>query len=304
MIDTENGRGELYVGATIGGTKIEQFIYGRINAPYTPAKYIEAIKALEEALGEGGVIIIDSLSHAWAGEGGLLEQQGREADRGGNSFAAWRKVTPEHNRLVDSLIQSKCHIMATMRSKTEYTQVEDERGKKQVKKLGMAPIQRDGMEYEFTIFFDIDANHCVSPSKDNTNLFDNMYFKPTVETGKAILAWLETGSDTPAPEQPKPEPTKVTPPAESHDNAATPITDADVESLLKESVKHEGGWEKVGEMLNTRGMPSLEGKSKDEKKATYFEYLKTKFTRNEFDTLVKQVKALPFKSQANRGGNA
>jgi hypothetical protein len=82
-----------------------------------------------------------------------------------------------------------------------------------------------------------------------------------------------------------------------------PITDADVDSLLKESVKHEGGWEKVGEMLNTRGMPSLEGKSKDEKKATYFEYLKTKFTRGEFDALVKQVKGMPFKSQANRGGN-
>ena len=99
-------------------------------------------------------------------------------------------MTPKHNALVAALLQSRCHIIAAMRSKMEYTQVE-ENGKKQVKKLGMSPIQRDGMEYEFTVFIDLDHHHTATATKDRTTLFDGQYFVPTVETGKALLAWLE-----------------------------------------------------------------------------------------------------------------
>lgn len=88
------------------------------------------------------------------------------------------------------MLQSKCHIIATMRSKMEYTQVE-ENGKKQVKKLGMSPIQRDGMEYEFTVFMDLDHNHMASTTKDRTTLFDGKYFVPGSGTGKLLLDWLE-----------------------------------------------------------------------------------------------------------------
>lgn len=204
MIDTENGSGELYVGTTVGGVTIGQYLYGRIEAPFTPQKYIEAIKALEQAGVD--VIIIDSLSHAWAGEGGLLDVHGKEADRSGNSWSAWRKVTPQHNQLVEAMLQSRCHIIATMRAKTEYAQVEDDRGKAKVKKLGMAPIQRDGMEYEFTVMLDIDINHVATASKDRTGLFDQQYFTPTADTGRKLLAWLETGTDAPAPEEQTAEP--------------------------------------------------------------------------------------------------
>jgi hypothetical protein len=99
-------------------------------------------------------------------------------------------VTPKHNELVDAMLQSKCHIIATMRSKMEYAQVE-ENGKKQVKKLGMSPIQRDGMEYEFTVFIDLDQQHTATATKDRTTLFDGQYFVPTIETGRTLLAWLE-----------------------------------------------------------------------------------------------------------------
>ena len=89
-----------------------------------------------------------------------------------NAFSAWRKVTPLHNKLVDAMLSSKSHIIATMRSKTEYIQVENERGKSEIRKVGLAPVQRDGMEYEFGLIFDLGMNHMCTVSKDRTGLFD------------------------------------------------------------------------------------------------------------------------------------
>ena len=182
VIDSENGSAELY--AHLGGYSVLT-----IEAPYDPQKYINAIHIAEQSGFE--VIIIDSLSHAWNGEGGILDQQGKVADvkYKGNSWAAWRECTPKHNALVEAMLKSSCHIIATMRSKTEYAQV-TENGKTGIKKLGMAPIQRDGMEYEFTAVFDLSLEHVVSISKDRTGLFDGHYFKPDVMTGRKLLTWL------------------------------------------------------------------------------------------------------------------
>jgi len=189
MIDTERGSGELY-------DHLGEYDVCTIHPPFEPKKYVEAIRAAEDLGYE--TIIIDSLSHAWVGQGGLLDVHGHIADKTGNSWSAWRQVTPKHNELVDAMLQSKCHIIATMRSKMEYTQVE-ENGKKQVKKLGMSPIQRDGMEYEFTVFIDLDQQHTATTTKDRTTLFDGQYFVPTIETGRTLLAWLENnGQAAPA----------------------------------------------------------------------------------------------------------
>jgi len=181
MIDTERGSGELY-------DHLGEYDACTIHPPFEPRKYVETIRAAEDLGYE--TIIIDSLSHAWVGQGGLLDVHGHIADKTGNSWSAWRQVTPKHNELVDAMLQSKCHVIATMRSKMEYAQVE-ENGKKQVKKLGMSPIQRDGMEYEFTVFIDLDQQHTATTTKDRTTLFDGQYFVPTVETGRTLLAWLE-----------------------------------------------------------------------------------------------------------------
>lgn len=186
LIDTEHGSGDLY--AHLGDYDVIS-----VSAPYTVPKYREAIKAFEDA--GYSTIIIDSLSHAWAGDGGLLDKQGKMADRGTNSFAAWRTITPEHNALVDSMLQSPCHIIATMRAKQEYVLETNDKGKQQPKKVGMAPVQREGMEYEFTVMLDVDMSHIASASKDRTSLFDGQFFKINEETGKTLLAWLETGSD-------------------------------------------------------------------------------------------------------------
>jgi hypothetical protein len=184
LIDTEHGSGDLY--AHLG----EYDVIG-IEAPYTVAKYTQAIKAFEDA--GYNTIIIDSLSHAWAGDGGLLDKQGKMADRGTNSFAAWRTITPEHNNLVDAMLRSPAHIIATMRAKQEYVLETNDKGKQQPKKVGMAPVQREGMEYEFTVMLDVDMQHIASASKDRTGLFDGQFFKISKETGKKLLEWLETG---------------------------------------------------------------------------------------------------------------
>jgi len=182
MIDTEHRSGELY-------DDITNYDVCTIEAPFTPDKYTEAIKAAESA--GYGTIIIDSLSHAWAGEGGLLDLQGKIVDSGkGNSYTAWRFVTPKHNALVEAMLQSKCHIIATMRSKMAYA-LQQNGNKSEVVKVGMEPIQRDGTEYEFTICFNIAIDHTASASKDRTRLFDGQFFKITPETGTKLKTWLE-----------------------------------------------------------------------------------------------------------------
>ena len=159
LIDTENGSGDLYAGMK----GIPEYDVCTLAAPYTVQKYLEAIR---DAEGSGyDVIIIDSLSHAWAGDGGLLDQQGKIADSGrGNSYTAWRQITPMHNKLVEAMLTSPCHIIATMRAKTEYVLETNDKGKQTPKKVGMAPVQREGMDYEFTVVFDLDANHNATPS--------------------------------------------------------------------------------------------------------------------------------------------
>ena len=187
MIDTEHGSGDLYS---------DKFDYDilRLSPPYECKKYIEAIK---EAESQGyDVIIVDSLTHAWAGEGGLLDMKDKIVQSGkGNDWTSWRYVTPLHNQLVESILQSKCHIIATARSKMKYAP-EEENGKiKRVRKVGLDPVLREGMEYEFTVVLDISSEHVATSSKDRTGLFDGQFFTPSRETGHKILSWLKQGSN-------------------------------------------------------------------------------------------------------------
>ncbi len=191
LIDTEHGSGDLYADLLPEGYDVLQ-----LTPPFTPARYIEAIHALEDA----GVqtIIVDSLSHAWTGEGGSLDRHGKITDRSGNSWQAWRQVTPEHNALVEAMLQSPCHVIATMRAKTEYVQEKDERtGRQVVRKIGLAPVMRDGIEYEFTIFMELDSQHLAHVGKDRTRLFDGMILRPDAQMGRELLAWLDSGAQEP-----------------------------------------------------------------------------------------------------------
>jgi len=187
LIDTENKSASLYA---------DRFDFDTLNIdpPYTVQKYADAIKLATEAGYE--VLIIDSISHVWAAEGGLLtkkeelDARGAGGDRKHKShFANWGAITKEHETFKAWLLKSNIHMICTMRSKQEY--VQDANGA--VKKVGMAPVQRDGMEYEFTTVLDIAMNHSASASKDRTSIFDGQFITPSAETGKAFMKWLNSG---------------------------------------------------------------------------------------------------------------
>lgn len=178
MIDTENGSGNVY-------SNLCDYDICNLSAPYYPQKYIQCIHEAEQAGYE--IIIIDSISHEWNGEGGCLDLHTRETASGkGNSFTAWAKITPLHNMFVQALTASPCHIIATIRSKTDHI-INDSR---QVVKVGLAPVQRDGIEYEFSTVFDISASHLASVNKDRTALFGDTPFKISPDIGARLRKWL------------------------------------------------------------------------------------------------------------------
>ncbi|WP_294636586.1 ATP-binding protein [uncultured Aquabacterium sp.] len=189
VIDTEHGSASLY-------SDLCEFDTLELTAPYSPERYIEAIKAAERAGYD--TLIIDSTTHEWSGSGGCLEinEQTAQAKFRGNTWSAWNETTPRHRRFIDAMLQSKMHIIATGRSKTETSQEDAGNGKKKVVKLGMKTEQRDGFEYEFTVVLDlVHDGHYALASKDRTNLFGSTPFRISDQTGKDLSAWLESGAD-------------------------------------------------------------------------------------------------------------
>lgn len=189
MIDTENGSGDLYC-------HLGNYDIASLTAPYDPRKYAQLIHEAEQAGYE--IIIIDSLSHEWNGTGGCLDLQMRvaETSKSQNSYVAWGKVTPLHNAMFEAILSSPCHIIATMRSKTDYLQCRNDAGRMEIKKIGLAPVQREGSDYEFSTVFDLSDNHMASVSKDRTGIFDGQVFTLTQDTGKILRKWLDAGEET------------------------------------------------------------------------------------------------------------
>ena len=195
VIDTERESANLYYD--LCGNN-EKYLVGQINAPYTPQKYLEALKVCEESGIE--VAIIDSLTHAWTAEGGLLDIHASavKKQKTANSYTAWGDVTPLHRKLVDAILTSPIHIISTVRSDTEYSQEKDANGKTVVKKVGMKPQFRKGLDYEMTIVFSLEQNHMATITKSRINTFPvNDTVLPTFETGQKLLKWLNEGDDAP-----------------------------------------------------------------------------------------------------------
>jgi hypothetical protein len=192
---------------------------------FEPLTYVKAIESAEDA--GYAAIVIDSLSHAWSGIGGALEQVDKAKDRSNskNSFDAWRSVTPMHNALVDAMLRSKCHIIVTMRVKTEYVIEENERGKKAPRKVGLAPVQREGLEYEFDVVADIDPDHKMVVTKSRFKaLADAVITKPKAADFKGLVDWLYDG--VPA----------LPPPPPSQPEAKTPTPDSEAKARLRRVV--------------------------------------------------------------------
>lgn len=173
VIDSENGSADLY--AHVGDYNIIKL------KSFSPNDYVEAITMCENAGME--VIIIDSTSHCW---NYLLEYH---ASLPGNSFTNWQKINPLEKKFIDKILQCNAHVIATMRVKQDYV-LSDKNGKMVPEKVGLKAIQRDGIDFEFTIVLDIDIKHNAVASKDRSQLFDSLPpFVITEATGKVLLDW-------------------------------------------------------------------------------------------------------------------
>lgn len=206
VLDSENNSAALY------SDKFEGWEYFTlpIAPPYTARKYLDAIDlATREKF---DCLIIDSLTHVWAGEGGLLQQkEALDSRSGSNSYTNWQQITKVHEAIKSKILYSPINIITTMRSKQEYVMEANHNGKMAPKKVGLKPIQRDDLEYEFTVVFDIGMDHQYLVSKDRTDLFDGCVGKVTEETGKQIGDWLcgdIATPDMPDAAPPAPEPVK------------------------------------------------------------------------------------------------
>jgi hypothetical protein len=184
IIDTENGSADLY-------SNLGNYNVFTLKAPFSPERYIEAINICESAKME--VIIVDSITHEWEGIGGILSISDSMV---GNSYTNWAKLTPRHNAFIQSLLQSNCHIITTVRRKQDYEMTTNNNGKLVPQKVGLKEVTREGFEYELTVNLELDTKHNASCSKDRTGLFvGKPDFVPTEDTGKALLEWCESGTD-------------------------------------------------------------------------------------------------------------
>lgn len=182
IIDTENNSASLY-------SHLGDFNVLSLNEPYAPERYIQAIEVCEKE--EIEVVIIDSITHEWSGKGGCLELH----EQLGGRFQDWAKITPRHQAFIDKILNSNCHVITTVRRKTDYSLDKDGNGKTKVMKLGTKEITRDGFEYELTVNFElINDNHLVTASKDRTGLFSGKpEFVINSSTGKKLIEWCNLG---------------------------------------------------------------------------------------------------------------
>jgi hypothetical protein len=188
VVDTENESASLYA---------DSFAFDTIplGPPFTTARYVQCIDAVQKSGYD--VIILDSITPQWDGEGGILRRkEGMDHRPGSNGYANWATFTPEHEAFKQTMMQTPMHLIATMRSKQDYILVANDKGKQVPKKVGLAPIQRDQMDYEFTLVFDIGVDHRGEVSKDRTGLFNEKIVNlADPATAEAIRGWLEHGKE-------------------------------------------------------------------------------------------------------------
>ena len=195
LIDTEHERGRFY--ANRDDLKTGAFLYASLTPPYSAERYITYVKEAANAVGEDGVIIIDSFSHAWDNEGGVLDYKSEVAkQQGKNDYTAWADAGKVQNNLVNTILSVPCHTIITMRAKMAYAMEVNDRGKTVPVKIGLAPVQRENTEYEFDVCFQIAQNHIAGISKDTTFL-DGWSGVITPELGSQLNDFLSKGVNLP-----------------------------------------------------------------------------------------------------------
>jgi len=198
LVDTERGSAEKYADLFEFDTlPLESF-----SPDLVP-------KLIETAAAQGyRVLIIDSLSHFWSGTDGELDQVEKVKRRlRDNGFAAWREITPKHNRMIDAMLAAPIHILVSMRVKTEWVMETDERtGKTKPRKIGLQPVMRDGIEYEFDVCGDMDQENTLQITKSRCpQLSGGVFQKPGKELAEALKQWLRSEAAPRSDEQPPSE---------------------------------------------------------------------------------------------------
>ena len=225
VIDTEHESASKYVGEAPDG--YAWAFDTAVLTDFSPDRYTELIQMASRA--GYSVLVIDSLSHAWEGSGGALELKDRAGAGGGNQYTAWRMVTPLHNHMIEAILQANCDVITTMRSRQDYVQETDDRGKVvAIRRVGMAPVQRPGMEFEFDIVADMDWDHVLTVGKTRCSAIDGLkVHKPGPAFMTPVINWLATGAmrEMPvfAPTPPAP-PVAPTPPPANTNAAGAALT--------------------------------------------------------------------------------
>lgn len=209
VIDTERGSASKYVG-------LNGWAFDTVQPDsYSPLSLVELLGLA--AGSEYGCVVVDSLSHYWMGVDGMLEQADRRA-KGGNSFSGWKEVRPEERRMIDALVAYPGHVIATMRSKTEFVIEQNERGKSVPRKVGLKPEQRDGMEYEFDVVGDMDQKNTLTVVKSRIHTLSNAVVPfPGEEFAHQIRDWLSEGDKIPTVAEYRKRALKLTTPLELKD---------------------------------------------------------------------------------------
>lgn len=182
VLDTENGSAELY-------SHLGEFNHVPLSSPFSPGRYVEAIKFIESQK-DIELIIIDSISHEWEADGGCLELQ----TTFGGRYQDWAKVTPLHNKFVQAITHSRCHVIVTARAKIDYDISKDDKNKTKIEKVGMKNITREGFDYDMTMGFKINQAHYAEIDKDRTDIFKNeIPFIVNEQTGEKVRKWNDSG---------------------------------------------------------------------------------------------------------------
>lgn len=189
FIDTERRSSERYA---------DEFDFDVAHlTDYHPRNYIDLI---QQVCGDYAVVVIDSLSHAWMGQGGILDLKDRSSEK--NGFAAWKNLTPLQNELIDTIIGCDSHVISTMRAKTEYVLEQNSRGKQAPRKVGTAAVQRDGVEYEFDVVGELTAEgdyNLIEFTKTRCPaLRGRSYRNPGEDVAQILYDWTKTAAEAPA----------------------------------------------------------------------------------------------------------
>lgn len=183
-IDTERESAELYADTF-------KFLHLPWAPPYDPRDLAATIRELSRLHAHDeheAVVIIDSASHFWRGQGGTL-------DIASGVFGKWKTARPAQQDLIDAILTSSMHVIVCTRSKMDYKVDTGDDGKQTVTTLGLAPIQDDDLEYEFTVFVTIDRQHRIDVGKTRCDLLAGKSYQPNhqLELAETLAEWLKGG---------------------------------------------------------------------------------------------------------------